>query len=170
MFAIETTTQRCTLFASINCPQTFILKTSQVQSTVEWAFKYLKHSSFSFYFKGRLTVEARKPYAALDGRERLIPITGSSKFGSRSNSYSPRDTGRASFRNGNYDGKFFQTFFNWLALISLFTLPNPIENFSLLRSSFLCFVYRTLNLRSEFSSKSLCALPITAIQKLDSKN
>lgn len=54
-----------------------------------------------------MTVEARKPYAALDGRERVIPIMGSSKgFGSRSNSYSPRDNTRSSFRNGNYDGRF----------------------------------------------------------------
>ncbi|KAI6191198.1 SHSP domain-containing protein [Aphelenchoides bicaudatus] len=57
---------------------------------------------------GRLIVEARKPYAALDGRERVIPIMGSSKgFGSRSNSYSPRDVGRSSFRNGNnYNGNY----------------------------------------------------------------
>jgi len=60
---------------------------------------------------GRLTVEARKPYAALEGRERVIPIEGSSKrIGSRSNSYSPRDTTRASFRNGgNYDGGFYRS-------------------------------------------------------------
>jgi len=56
---------------------------------------------------GRLIVEARKPYAALDGRERVIPIMGSSKnFGSRSNLYSVRDNDRTSLRNGNYDGGF----------------------------------------------------------------
>ncbi|KAI6226891.1 Hsp-43 [Aphelenchoides besseyi] len=51
---------------------------------------------------GRLTVEARKPYAALEGRERVIPIEGSSKrIGSRSSSYSPRqrnDSGHGSLR------------------------------------------------------------------------
>lgn len=55
-------------------------------------------------------MEARKPYPALDGRERVIPIEGSSRrIGSRSNSYSrdiARDNTRSSFRDGgNYNGR-----------------------------------------------------------------
>lgn len=50
-------------------------------------------------------MEARKPYSALDGRERVIPIEGSSRrIGSRSNSYT-RDNNQSSFRDGgNYNG------------------------------------------------------------------
>jgi HSP20 family molecular chaperone IbpA len=44
---------------------------------------------------GRLTVEAPKKYQAIEGRERLIPIEGTSKrTQSRSSSYSPRDRER----------------------------------------------------------------------------
>uniref|UniRef100_A0AC34FBZ6 SHSP domain-containing protein n=1 Tax=Panagrolaimus sp. ES5 TaxID=591445 RepID=A0AC34FBZ6_9BILA len=44
---------------------------------------------------GRLTVEAPKRFQAIEGRERMIPIEGSSKRAqSRSSSYSPRDRER----------------------------------------------------------------------------
>jgi crystallin alpha B len=61
---------------------------------------------------GRLTVEARKQYAAVEGRERSIPIEGPSKrTGSRSSSYSPRernDSGRGSqegYHLNNYQSR-----------------------------------------------------------------
>ncbi|CAD5234805.1 unnamed protein product [Bursaphelenchus xylophilus] len=66
---------------------------------------------------GRLNVEAKKPYAAIEGRERTIPIEGgSARVGSRASSYvrDRNDSGRASYdrgdgyrsqsRNGDYHG------------------------------------------------------------------
>jgi HSP20 family molecular chaperone IbpA len=51
--------------------------------------------SSSIDASGRLTVEAPKKYQAIEGRERLIPIEGTSKrTQSRSSSYSPRDRER----------------------------------------------------------------------------
>jgi hypothetical protein len=50
-----------------------------------------------FFFKGRLTVEAKKHFQAIEGKERAIPIESQSHrhfgggIGSRSSSYSPRD-------------------------------------------------------------------------------
>lgn len=58
---------------------------------------------------GKLLVEARKPYAAIEGRERNIPIEGSSRrVGSRSSSYNGEriDSGRNSaFGQENYYGR-----------------------------------------------------------------
>ncbi|CAD5229009.1 unnamed protein product [Bursaphelenchus okinawaensis] len=66
---------------------------------------------------GRLTVEAKKPYAAIEGRERNIPIEGgSARAGSRASSYvrDRNDSGRVSYdqsngyrsqsKNGDYRG------------------------------------------------------------------
>uniref|UniRef100_A0A1I7RR35 SHSP domain-containing protein n=1 Tax=Bursaphelenchus xylophilus TaxID=6326 RepID=A0A1I7RR35_BURXY len=53
---------------------------------------------------GRLNVEAKKPYAAIEGRERTIPIEGgSARVGSRASSYvrDRNDSGRASYDRGD---------------------------------------------------------------------